>query len=163
MYLIMNKVLYRNDSAFGDHVYDAEAVIAFEIQKLGNSDSIRYILDHYALSSDLVEKWNGYLHDLEENFSIPMETKEFYEEIRELLDAVADSIGKAPIQKVLWLAEKDSVIQYYSGNEDNMTAYSTKGGLILSDLGSEGVLIGYPSMPKPLDLQSTKKRIQFER
>ncbi len=150
------RVLYRNDEAFGDGYRDAAEVIAYEIFELGNFDSLHYMFRNYRLSRELRRKWRGYFRELLGNGYVDdMSDDELTDEVRELLDAIAQEVGK-PINYVLWLASKSAVEQFYDGTENNIDAYYVSDAVVLSDLGEDGKLFGFEANPIPLERMSSE-------
>ena len=138
------------ESAFGDGYRKAEDVVSYEIFELGNFDSLHYIFRHYALPREIRNKWRGYFRELIANGYVDdMDDDELTAEVRELLGVVGKSVG-VNISYVLWLAEKESVVECYDGTEDNIDAYDISDGVVLSDLGFDGKLFGFAKNPKPI-------------
>lgn len=50
----------------------------------------------------------------------------------------------------LWLASKSTVLDLYNASEQDIQKYETS-PIILSDLGMDGMLFAYESMPRPLN------------
>ena len=141
-------IMYRNDSYYGDGVRDAVSIIAYEFQELGNTDAIEYILENYPVPSSVSEKWRGYLKEMEDNGYVDdLSDENFEQDVSALLECVSEYAG-VRIVEALWLAERDAVIDYYGGDSDNISGYPTKNAVILSDLGRDGILWGYESIPE---------------
>lgn len=147
----MKKIAYRNDEYQGERIRDPTSVIAYEIFELGNLDIPIYILNIYGKTiqtldsklynrmNDVIEKINNieFIDDISE-----MEQRDFAQKIVNCVETIT---GKK-IKSCLWLTDYDSVIKYYDGDEYNISEYMIS-DVILSDLGSEGVLYCYEKQP----------------
>lgn len=68
------------------------------------------------------------------------------------VDMLIDEISKYMHKKIkygLWLADRQNVIDFYDGDDNNINAYE-KSDVILSDIGHNGVLFGYDKKPTPI-------------
>lgn len=135
-----SKILYRSESSSHPE-RDAISVMEFEIEELGNEDIFDYVLDNYKLSKQLKNDIKNYIDDKEGNLKNILEN---------ILFELKKQTGKN-IKYVLWLAEKDTVIDMYDGKENGIDVYETKDGIVLSDLGYDGILFGFEKLPKPID------------
>ena len=134
------KILYRSESSLNSE-RDAISVMKFEIEELENEDIFDYVLDNYKLSKQLKNDIKNYIDDREGNLKNILEN---------ILFELKKQTGKN-IKYVLWLAEKDTVIDMYDGEENGIDVYETKDGVVLSDLGYDGILFGFEKLPKPID------------
>lgn len=134
------KLLYRAESSSHPE-RDAISVMTFEIEELGNEDILDYVLDNYKLSNELKENIKEYINNSDgdlENI------------LKNMLSEIKTQTGK-DIKYALWLAEKETVIDMYDGEENGIDVYDTKDGVILSDLGYDGILFGFEKLPEPID------------
>lgn len=147
----MKKIAYRNDEYQGNRIKDPASVIAYEIFELENLDIPIYILNIYGKTiktldpklynrmNDAIEEINniGFIDDISET--------ERHEFAQKIVNCVETITGKK-IKSCLWLTDYDSVVKYYDGDEYNISGYEIS-DVILSDLGSEGVLYCYEKQP----------------
>jgi len=134
------KLLYRAESSSHPE-RDAISVMMFEIEELENEDIFDYVLDNYKLSDELKESIETYMDSSEGNLE---------NILKNMLSEIKTQTGK-DIKYALWLAEKETVIDMYDGKENGIDVYETKDGVILSDLGYDGVLFGFEKLPEPVD------------
>ena len=113
----------------------------FEIEELENEDIFDYVLDNYKLSDELKESIKAYMDSSDGNLE---------NILKNMLSEIKTQTGK-DIKYALWLAEKETVIDMYDGAENGIDVYETKDGVILSDLGYDGVLFGFEKLPEPID------------
>lgn len=148
----MDKVLYRNNNAFGDNIRKPLDVIVHEIYELGNTDILEYCTEHYALSTDLrndIDEIIYIIDDVYEGYVITV--------IKKLLSELNELYGR-PIKEVIWLASLEAVNDLYDGTDDNadIEAYSVEDAIILSNLGYDGLLFGFFEKPKMLNEKLTR-------
>lgn len=134
------KLLYRAESSSHPE-RDAISVMMFEIEELENEDIFDYVLDNYKLSDELKESIKTYMDSSEGDLESIL---------KNMLSEIKTQTGK-DIKYALWLAEKETVIDMYDGKENGIDVYETKDGVILSDLGYDGVLFGFEKLPEPID------------
>ncbi len=134
------KLLYRAESSSHPE-RDAISVMMFEIEELENEDIFDYVLDNYKLSDELKENIEAYMDSSDGNLE---------NILKNMLSEIKTQTGK-DIKYALWLAEKETVIDMYDGKENGIDVYETKDGVILSDLGYDGVLFGFEKLPEPID------------
>lgn len=134
------KLLYRSESSSHPE-RDAISVMMFEIEELENEDIFDYVLDNYKLSDELKESIKTYMDSSDGNLESIL---------KNILSEIKTQTGK-DIKYALWLAEKETVIDMYDGAENGIDVYETKDGVILSDLGYDGVLFGFEKLPEPID------------
>ena len=134
------KLLYRSESSSHPE-RDAISVMMFEIEELENEDIFDYVLDNYKLSDELKESIKTYMDSSEGDLESIL---------KNMLSEIKTQTGK-DIKYALWLAEKETVIDMYDGVENGIDVYETKDGVILSDLGYDGVLFGFEKLPEPVD------------
>ena len=134
------KLLYRAESSSHPE-RDAISVMMFEIEELENEDIFDYVLDNYKLSDELKENIKAYMDSSDGNLE---------NILKNMLSEIKTQTGK-DIKYALWLAEKETVIDMYDGKENGIDVYETKDGVILSDLGYDGVLFGFEKLPEPID------------
>lgn len=134
------KLLYRAESSSHPE-RDAISVMMFEIEELENEDIFDYVLDNYKLSDELKESIKTYMDSSEGDLESIL---------KNMLSEIKTQTGK-DIKYALWLAEKETVIDMYDGEENGIDVYETKDGVILSDLGYDGVLFGFEKLPEPID------------
>jgi len=134
------KLLYRAESSSHPE-RDAISVMMFEIEELENEDIFDYVLDNYKLSDELKENIKAYMDSSDGNLE---------NILKNMLSEIKTQTGK-DIKYALWLAEKETVIEMYDGAENGIDVYETKDGIVLSDLGYDGVLFGFEKLPEPVD------------
>ncbi len=140
------KTLFRNDDCYGGRVTDARKVLRYEIKELFNVDVIDYCRTTYSLTTDLKKRLSEDMHALE---CIGEWPETIDQDIETLLQELS-GIFKEKITHVLWLAERWAVEEYYYGTEENIKEFETS-KIILSDLGDDGILFGYPEKPQPVE------------
>ena len=138
------KTLFRNDDCYGSRVTDARKVLQYEIKELFNVDVIDYCMTTYSLTTDLRKRLSEDMCALE---CIGEWPETIDQDIEMLLQELSD-IFKEKITHVLWLAERWAVEEYYYGTDENIKEFDTS-KIILSDLGDDGILFGYPEKPQP--------------
>ena len=139
-------ILYRNDSWSGSKITDIFEVIFYEVYYLRNTDIFSWCVKNYSLSRRLRKS-------LKENIrlirnEVGVSTSDIEDDIRDLIKEISDLKGY-PLTHALWLAKKEVVESRYGGTEDNMSAYITS-VTVLSDLGPDGTLYAYGSLPQPV-------------
>lgn len=141
----MNEILYRTKSAYDSKHRGIIDVMQYEIFELNNSDILDYMLIHHTDAFDvhLISRFYSVFaglintHDAQHDFC------------RELVEAL-NSYYNVHLKYCLWLASKSTVLDLYNASEQDIQAYETS-SIILSDLGMDGTLFAYESMPKPLN------------
>lgn len=143
----MDKVLYRNNNAFGDNVRKPLDVMVYEIFELGNTDIIEYCTEHYSLSNDLRNDIDDIIDNIDD-----IDEEDVISVIKMLLSELNELYGR-PIKEVIWLASLDAVNDLYDGTDDNadIEAYCVEDAIILSNLGYDGLLFGFFERPKILN------------
>lgn len=139
-------ILYRNDSWSGSGTTDIFEVIRYEVCDLRNTDILSWCMEKYPLSGRL---WKALKEDtrlIGNGDAVP--TLDIENDIRDLIKEISDLKGY-PLTHALWLARKEVVENRYDGTEENMSAYITS-FTVLSDLGPEGALYAYGSLPQPV-------------
>ena len=144
--------LYRNDSCFGSEERNIFEVIRYEVMCLWNTDILKYCLNNYPLSPSLNEALKQDIHIIDQLGEAP---DDIDDDIRNLISELSSIKGKN-LKFVLWLTEKENVIELYEGNDGNISSYEIS-DVILSDLGPDGKLYAYESMLEPTDKLQTKK------
>lgn len=139
-------IRYRTEMSF-ESPRNALDVMRFEIGEMKNTDILEYVRDNYDLPrmlKDNIDEMIGTLDDIDEN------DDELGHLLKEILFCIADETG-VDVRYALWLADRDSVIENYEGDELEIHAYETDGAVVLSDLGYDGTLYGYASMPEEIE------------
>lgn len=145
-------LMYRTEMS-DSRTEDPVDVISFEIGEMKNTDILEYCRDHYDLPRILKQNINDFIEkELDET---PAEDEVLRYMIKEILGCVEDDTGTV-INYVLWLADKDSVIENYEGDEKEIFAYDTTEGVVLSDLGYNGMLWGFTEEPEPVEEDEEK-------
>lgn len=145
----MSNVLYRTESAYGSQNRDIREVLLFEIVELGNTDVLDYVVKHYAES--FPDELLGHLKAISDESGI---SKYSDQELCNIVNQTVDCLSchfNVKLMYCLWLADKEAVIDLYGGTEETMDAYSTS-DFILSDLGRDGILFAYESLPQPINM-----------
>ncbi len=144
----MSNTLYRTETAYGSQERNIREVMAFEIQELGNTDIPEYLLTHYAncFSDAILECLRALANE--------QEIDELSEsELYQIIDDVVNCLNRyfdVNLKYCLWLADKEVVKNLYGGTDETIDAYSTS-LFILSDLGRDGKLFAYESLPQKLN------------
>lgn len=139
-------ILYRNDSWSGSKITDIFEVIRYEVCDLRNTDIFSWCMENYPLPERL---WKALKEDIRligNGGGVP--TLDIEDDIRDLIKELSDLKGY-PLTHALWLARKEVVESRYGGTEENIKAYITS-FTVLSDLGPEGTLYAYGSLPQPV-------------
>lgn len=139
-------IRYRCDDCFGDGVRNVIDVLVYETYELGNIDILDYLANHQLKDSELKEDFLQLKNEIEEELSIQsMGEYDLRELYQNALNEIKNQTGK-DIKYCLWLADKDTVKDYYCQNMMNyeINGYNTS-NVILSDLGYDGALYGYES------------------
>lgn len=122
-------VEYRTESCYGSGVRDLAEILTYEIEELGNDGTL----------DELVER--GLIPGTELTLGTD----------KEIGNAVVREINKSTGRNFkygLWLASKDAVQSLYDGSDD-IDAYEAS-DTVLVDLGYDGRLYAYESMPEPV-------------
>lgn len=145
-------VLYRTETYSGSLERRFAHVLRFELFELGNSHIFDELIQNGLVRNpelvkqmeSMVREWedNGYVDDMPEDDQL-----EFLEKVRLEISA---QTGRN-IQYALWLAEKPYIQKFYGGTDCDTKGYETS-DVVLSDLGSSGVLFGYELEPRPCSL-----------
>lgn len=139
-------ILYRNDSWSGSKITDIFEVIRYEVCDLRNTDIFSWCMEKYPLSGRLWKALKENIRVIGNGDAVPMSDVE--RDIHDLIKEISDLKGY-PLTHALWLARKEVVKSRYCGTEDNMSAYITS-FTVLSDIGPEGALYAYGSLPQPV-------------
>ena len=134
------ETMYRNDK-YGTGVTDVIDIMTHEIGDLKNTDIIEWCLGHYGVSENL----SAILNDIIENID-DYDENDFVlkRACASLIDEISRRKGKR-IRYGIWLADRETVMELYDG-EGGIDEYYTS-DVVLSDLGGDGVLFGYPDPP----------------
>lgn len=140
------KYLYRNEAYSGSGVRKAEDVLLHEIFELGNDDIPDTISERYADKSEK-QRIAALLEDKDD-----MDEQEQRDFVSLLLSIVTLRFGKT-VSHALWLADRRTVMSDYGGIEGgaDVRLHPTS-GIVLSDLGGDGILFGYDSEPQAVEL-----------
>lgn len=145
---------YRSEVPFGEGYRNAAEVICYEIFELGNTDILDTLLEKTDYINDIkLRNLMAQIADeLEENgFVDDMPEDEKLSFAQTIVDEISTFTNK-DIKYVLWLADKDVVMNYYGRGElleEDIDAYE-ESDVILSDCGYDGCLYGYEEMPVPV-------------
>lgn len=150
----MKDILYRTESAYGSGVRNITHVICYEVFSLGNTDILRYLLDHYCNCFDTVlqQEMTNICSDIEECTAFFVDN--LGDEHLAIVNQVVKSINTyydVDLKYCLWLADKSVVQRLYDGCDEDIEAYHTS-QYILSNLGEDGVLFAYEENPTPVAL-----------
>ena len=142
-----NSVMFRTEMS-DSRTEEPIDVISFEIGEMKNTDILEYCRDHYDLPRILKQNIDDFIEKELDETDADDEVLRYM--IKEILGCVEDDTG-IQINYVLWLADEDSVIENYEGDEKEIFAYDTTDGVILSDLGYDGMLWGFTEEPEPIN------------
>lgn len=149
----MANTLYRNDTCYGAGVISLFDIIYYELTELGNQDIIDYCLCHYNLSEstkDILRRIEGMVCCYFENNTAEWPAYEVLfikNGITLLLEEISLEAGFC-VKYGIWLADKETIIECYDGNDDNISEYEVS-SVLLSDL-VDGKLFGYENPPQPI-------------
>lgn len=143
-------IKYRSEAPYGEGIRDIISVLVYETYSLGNTDALEYITEHYlfgplkddarALCKEFEE--NGFVDDFSE-----LDWEDFY---RSAINEI-DLVNCCNLRYCLWLADKSIVKDYYCDKLDEFDICGYEISLIkLSDLGHDGALYAYETMPTPI-------------
>lgn len=176
------KYLYRTEECGGSGVRDLESIIKFEIFELGNTDILDYILKNYDLKNVLGSFANTIQTMRELCKSENADDSEALTRVvtaygKTMIDKFVESvitmvklITKKDVKYGLWLASKNAVINRYSSlpenghdnvSSDNVEMYETS-DVILSDLGYEGILFAYETLPNAINANTMDETEKLE-
>lgn len=131
---------YRNETAYGSGITNLFDIIVFEISELGNYDIIDYVLANYSsISSNARE----FLNDIDTNSD-----EDTIEEAAEIIINELSDLTGTPLTVGLWLCKDVETVKELYGDDD-IRAYPVS-QVILSDLGSDGILYAYDTMPNEI-------------
>lgn len=154
-------VQYRTESFSGMNYRNAAAVMAFETFCLGNTDILDYLAGGLLANSPVSEQLRSLSTMIEDCGPESDEpTADDIAFMEDVLKAVADTTG-IEVNYALWLADKDTLEQLYGKYMQSPLDYDAYevGPIILSDLGHDGTLYGYPENPTPAEF--TKQPINY--
>ena len=162
---------YRTEQLWGEGYRDAAKVMAHEVFELRNTDIIKTLSETILKDTEMSHLLrvlgeeiendcifigdNGLLYDIVKNYSNDDKYKTlgstFFEEV---LHTIKEETGK-DIKYCLWLCDspQDIINSYdinHELNENSFDCYE-ESDVILSDLGVEGKLYGYVSIPVPIN------------
>lgn len=135
------EIKYRNETTYGNNIYDVLDVMLNEIYELGNIDILDYTLDIYMSNSNYYELITEMINDI-----TAFNQTEIFSVCKEIISEINKQLNK-DIKYCLWLADKEAVEELY-GNDYIMGYYCSD--IILSDLGYEGKLYAYENKPEPI-------------
>lgn len=142
----MDTIMYRSEDSYGSGKRDILDVMTYEIYGLNNTDILYYVREHY-LDDKLKHTITELMYSIEEGLDEFTE-----EEVYDVCKRIVDIINKKTnhnLKYVLWLADKSVVQDMYADDLMNIDAYYTS-DIILSDLGSDGILFAYDDYPEPI-------------
>lgn len=139
-------ILYRCESAYGSGIRNIVDIIEHEMFELCNTDIPYYLTSEYwYMFSDetfhILLSMNGDICDNDE-------IEDEHEVACRIVKEINDYTGKN-YQYALWLASKTTVENLYADPDSVIDAYETS-DMILSDLGYDGTLYAYETMPTPI-------------
>lgn len=153
---------FRSEQFSGEGYRDAVAVMAHETFTMQNSDIPEYLaqtlLSDTVWEEKLVRIANALGNDtgpedilqfLDEAHNNPEAGIQFF---HELLDFLKVHTGNE-IKYVLWLCDTtDDIRTYYEYGSHTLTEFDSyrKSNVIIADLGKEGKLYGYTTLPLPI-------------
>lgn len=167
---------YRSESFAGEGYRDAVAVMAHETFALGNSDILDTLssglLQNHPIAKELIEistqlTENGIIADFTKNDGLNFTQR--------VLNTIAEVTGRR-IKYALWLATRENAYRYaLAGRDitmmnelsieadipadfDEIDAYDETDGIVLSDIGDDGVLYGFETCPMPMEAVSLYKQ-----
>ena len=144
--------LYRNDELYGESLYNIVDIMVYEITELCNVDILEYCVDHYDFSDSLKKRIHHVIDIISnDKFTGSLDEIQLIEGICVNIINGIQELTNVYVQFGLWLCSKEAVYDLYDGTPENIKAYKTS-DIILSDLGSDGILFGYTLKPEPLDL-----------
>lgn len=153
----MNKVRYRTEAFSGLQERAAAEVMAFETFELGNVDILETLVSGVLAgrSHEMVERCLQMIDELNRNgFVDDMGQKEKVGFFQEVLSEIERSTG-VQVRYALWLADIETVTNrewYGRDMADDLDFDSYEiGPVVLSELGSDGTLYGYPDLPVALE------------
>lgn len=141
-------IRYRTETAYGSKETDPVKVMCYETFELGNNDIVYTLTNELLKGHPVWNEWDILVSDiLMQSIYIDKWGREnqiqFFQDI---LSAIKSVTGK-DIKYVLWLADKDTVRDYYGGTDDDICGYPI-GDVVLSELGYDGTLYGYEEFPQ---------------
>lgn len=142
---------YRSEILFGEGYRDAVDVMTHETYELRNTD-----IPDYLIQSDLVTReTKNKLYELVTNMEEWPDDVCTYD-VRCLYQEVLKDIKKLwglDIKYVLWLCDNKEDLRRYdihrSLTDSNIDVYE-ESDVIFSDIGAEGKLYGYETLPEPI-------------
>lgn len=143
-----SEIGFRTESYSGSLVRDLSEIIMFEMAELRNDDIPVYVLAHFTLSGGVRQDLIDTLR-LRDNGEYPflVDRSSLEDLIDNMLSDIRNETGK-DIRYGLWLASKDGVKRYLCGG-GTVDRYPLS-EVILSDLGPDGRLYAFDSLPVPL-------------
>ena len=151
----MIEARYRTESFSGSQIRDAAEVMAFETFFLGNTDTLEYLRDTVLGGTPLGDRCTAMIRELEDyGFVDDLSTDDKEQFFRDVLAEVRSYTG-IDVKYALWLADKSVATdrRFYGrdmADEEDFDCYEV-GPVILTDLGREGTLYGYPELPVRLE------------
>lgn len=143
-----NNIRYRTEEAFGDGYRDILDVMTYETYNLANNDLLMYFLRTYKDADSTVREQARKIlasYEGEEHVDFgEADIREFFAaEIKEL-----ERLTGKRLRYCLWLAEKDTVKEYYmQGGPCTVDGYPVS-DVVLTDLGYDGTLYAYEQLPE---------------
>ena len=145
-------IKYRTEMSV-DSERKAIPVMLFEITELHNADILEYVKEHYEMPNILKKNIQEYIDTIDE-IEEGDDIVEYM--LKEIIGCIEDDTGRK-IRYALWLADKEAVEELYDGDELDVYAYNVDDALILSDLGYDGTLYGFETMPEPIEDELDEK------
>lgn len=152
-------VRYRSETPFGDGVRDILSVLVHETYEMGNSDIVRYLVENY-LFGPLKDDAITLCKELEENGFVDDYGESDWQDFFLCAIHEINLIKNCNLRFCLWLADKDVVKDYYCKNCDeyDLCGYETS-PIILSDLGHDGALYAYETVPIPISTKICSRSV----
>lgn len=127
---------------------DPKEVIRYETCVLGNTDIWEYCLEHY----ELEENTKQLIADV---IQLSEDGEPCDESVVVAIDALLEDLKRQfgrEIKYCLWLTDFQHVMEYYG----EPTTKCQVSDVILSDLGSDGILYGYFDKPNEIEINGYK-------
>lgn len=143
------KIGYRAESTYGSNVRKLKDIIFFEVNELLNTDIFEYCIYNYQLPKYIKFKLKNIISLIENNQGLSEER--LILNINDLIDNLNKIFGM-DLRYGLWVCKnKQTVIDYYDASEYEIDAYDVSNGIIISDLGEEGILYAFEFLPEPME------------
>lgn len=143
------KIGYRTESVYGSNVRNLKDIIFFEVNDLSNVDIFEYCVNNYKLPKYIKFKLENNISLINDGYDL--DEDRLMRNINDLINCL-NKLFNVNLRYGLWVCEnKQTVIDYYDAKEYEVDSYDVSDGIIISNLGEDGILYVFEFLPQPIE------------